>query len=413
MLFVRSIIVGLFRSLLRMWRNSGLNKITVHTILSSIVFDYAYFCRLNNLCLIYLHHICKHRQYKFTNSKDIWVPCSHHHHLLLQGHQFNLPPTPTVNTAERALVSAWKTYYLKWEENNSLEFEEKDKVMLVVSWVQLVYCKVVIQMQYYSEIWWAILWNLALWRQTQLVSHFVLHSMLRCKKCTRNIHNVFDKILNHLHVQLKELETLVNSAGLHFHLILGATLHPWMFQHCPRSPWVALMYFFETSFLHPPHFIWFISHLWILCIHNISNQNEDVPHNTVSTSPSPHCFILVWFTLHYQFPCPLHPLFVLWFASHHTHRYYYIHTILGVTSPSPYFFPASLKPSSTSSVMISREESWSSQMSQDVMCEVQVCFDLTLCAPFWCGMRQSWSMPRSLCTSSYILPEPVIPPYYY
>ena len=59
-----------------------------------------------------------------------------------------LPPTPTFNAAERALVGT----YLKWEENNSLESEEKDKATLV-SRVQLVYCKAVIQMRYYSEIW--------------------------------------------------------------------------------------------------------------------------------------------------------------------------------------------------------------------------------------------------------------------
>ena len=62
-----------------------------------------------------------------------------------------LPPTPTFNAAERALVGAWKTY-LKWEENNPLEFEEKDKATLV-SRVQLVYRKAVIRMRYYSEIW--------------------------------------------------------------------------------------------------------------------------------------------------------------------------------------------------------------------------------------------------------------------
>ena len=55
-----------------------------------------------------------------------------------------LLPTPTFNAAERALVGTWKTY-LKWEENNPLKFEEKDKVTLV-SWVQLIYRKAVIRM---------------------------------------------------------------------------------------------------------------------------------------------------------------------------------------------------------------------------------------------------------------------------
>lgn len=62
-----------------------------------------------------------------------------------------LPPGPTFNAAERALVGSWKTY-LKWEESNPLEFEEKDKATLI-SRIQGVYRKAVIRMRYYSEIW--------------------------------------------------------------------------------------------------------------------------------------------------------------------------------------------------------------------------------------------------------------------
>ena len=49
---------------------SGLNKITVRAILSPILFDYAYLCRLKNLCLICPRHICKHEQY-FASYRDI------------------------------------------------------------------------------------------------------------------------------------------------------------------------------------------------------------------------------------------------------------------------------------------------------------------------------------------------------
>ena len=62
-----------------------------------------------------------------------------------------LPPAPIFNAAERALVGSWKTY-LKWEESNPLEFEEKDKATLI-SRIQGVYRKAVIRMRYYSEIW--------------------------------------------------------------------------------------------------------------------------------------------------------------------------------------------------------------------------------------------------------------------
>jgi cleavage stimulation factor subunit 3 len=62
-----------------------------------------------------------------------------------------LPALPTFNAAERALVGAWKNY-LKWEEGNPLELEEKDRGTLVQR-VQAVYRKAVIRMRFYGEIW--------------------------------------------------------------------------------------------------------------------------------------------------------------------------------------------------------------------------------------------------------------------
>jgi cleavage stimulation factor subunit 3 len=64
-----------------------------------------------------------------------------------------LPSLPTFNTNERALVGAWKNY-LKWEESNPLEIEEKDKPTLVTR-IQSVYRKAVVRMRFYSEIWYA------------------------------------------------------------------------------------------------------------------------------------------------------------------------------------------------------------------------------------------------------------------
>jgi cleavage stimulation factor subunit 3 len=66
-----------------------------------------------------------------------------------------LPPLPTFSAGERALVGQWKTY-LKWEESNPLEIDEKDKATLV-SRVQGVYRKGLIRMRFYSEIWSYIL----------------------------------------------------------------------------------------------------------------------------------------------------------------------------------------------------------------------------------------------------------------
>ena len=62
-----------------------------------------------------------------------------------------LPRVPTFSQGERALVGAWKAY-LKWEENNPLELDEKDKGVLVQR-VQAVYRKAVIRMRYFAEVW--------------------------------------------------------------------------------------------------------------------------------------------------------------------------------------------------------------------------------------------------------------------
>lgn len=62
-----------------------------------------------------------------------------------------LPRVPTFSQNERALVGAWKAY-LKWEESNPLELDEKDKGILVQR-VQAVYRKAVIRMRYFAEIW--------------------------------------------------------------------------------------------------------------------------------------------------------------------------------------------------------------------------------------------------------------------
>lgn len=61
------------------------------------------------------------------------------------------PRVPTFSQSERALVGAWKAY-LKWEEGNPLELDEKDKSVLIQR-VQAVYRKAVIRMRYFAEIW--------------------------------------------------------------------------------------------------------------------------------------------------------------------------------------------------------------------------------------------------------------------
>ena len=65
-----------------------------------------------------------------------------------------LPSLPKFDASERALVGKWKAY-LKWEEGNPLEIEEKDRSILITR-IQGVYRKAVIRMRYYTEIWFVV-----------------------------------------------------------------------------------------------------------------------------------------------------------------------------------------------------------------------------------------------------------------
>jgi cleavage stimulation factor subunit 3 len=65
-----------------------------------------------------------------------------------------LPSLPKFDASERALVGKWKAY-LKWEEGNPLEIEEKDRSILITR-IQGVYRKAVIRLRYYSEIWYGV-----------------------------------------------------------------------------------------------------------------------------------------------------------------------------------------------------------------------------------------------------------------
>ena len=62
-----------------------------------------------------------------------------------------LPSPPTFSSEDKALVGRWKQY-LKWEESNPLEIEEKDRSQFH-SRVQTVYRKALVRMRFFSEIW--------------------------------------------------------------------------------------------------------------------------------------------------------------------------------------------------------------------------------------------------------------------
>lgn len=77
----------------------------------------------------------------------------------VQPHQdIYLPSLPKFDAVERQLVGKWKTY-LKWEEGNPLEIEEKDKATLLAR-IMGVYRKATIRMRYYTEIWYAFVFSL-------------------------------------------------------------------------------------------------------------------------------------------------------------------------------------------------------------------------------------------------------------
>ncbi|PBK93800.1 Suf-domain-containing protein [Armillaria gallica] len=65
-----------------------------------------------------------------------------------------LPSLPSFNLAERSMVGKWKAY-MKWEESNPLEIEDKDKHLLILR-VRYVHRKAVIRMRYFPEIWYMV-----------------------------------------------------------------------------------------------------------------------------------------------------------------------------------------------------------------------------------------------------------------
>ncbi|KAH7921985.1 Suf-domain-containing protein [Leucogyrophana mollusca] len=141
-----------------------------------------------------------------------------------------LPPTPTFNAAERALVGAWKTY-LKWEESNPLEFEDKDRSTLI-SRIQGVYRKAVIRMRYYSEIWYmAFVWTNSVGKQedavnilkagmeanpTSFLLHFAYAEQIEARGDHTEVIATFDKLLDKLRIDLEALEARANSANSSF-----------------------------------------------------------------------------------------------------------------------------------------------------------------------------------------------------
>ncbi|KAF9474614.1 Suf-domain-containing protein [Pholiota conissans] len=136
------------------------------------------------------------------------------------GAEMYLPSMPRFDASERALVGKWKAY-LKWEESNPLEIEEKDKATLITR-IQGVYRKAVIRMRYYTEIWFmAYTWTNSVGKTDEAMSilkagleanpssfllTFAYTEALEIKKEFAEVHATYEKFLAILRTNLEALE---------------------------------------------------------------------------------------------------------------------------------------------------------------------------------------------------------------
>ncbi|KAG5641047.1 hypothetical protein DXG03_006292 [Asterophora parasitica] len=137
-----------------------------------------------------------------------------------------LPSLPTFNASERMLVGKWKAY-LKWEESNPLEVEDKDKAVLI-SRIQAVYRKAVIRMRYYTEIWFmAYTWTASVGKHDEALSilragieanpssfllTFAYAEAQESKKEFADVHATFDRFIGVLRSNLETLEAQTKAA---------------------------------------------------------------------------------------------------------------------------------------------------------------------------------------------------------
>ncbi|KAI5120731.1 hypothetical protein M0805_006437 [Coniferiporia weirii] len=137
----------------------------------------------------------------------------------------NLPHKPTYSQEDRTLVGAWKSY-LKWEESNPLEIEDK---AALTTRLQGVYRKAVVRMRFFSEIWFmAYTWTAGVGRSeealtilkagveanlTSFVLNFALAESLERAKNFAEVHTTFAKLLQRMHEELEAAETKANNVS--------------------------------------------------------------------------------------------------------------------------------------------------------------------------------------------------------
>jgi cleavage stimulation factor subunit 3 len=105
----------------------------------------------NNLNSITAKKLLSDLSPAYTKARAVLTPLANHLHALYPPSQnLFLPLLPTFDAADRSLVGKWKVY-LKWEESNPLETEDKETL---IRRVQGVYRKAVVRMRFYPEIWY-------------------------------------------------------------------------------------------------------------------------------------------------------------------------------------------------------------------------------------------------------------------
>ncbi|KAL5512186.1 hypothetical protein ACEPAG_3471 [Sanghuangporus baumii] len=137
----------------------------------------------------------------------------------------NLPHKPTYNQKDRSLAGAWKQY-LKWEESNPLEIEERNTF---VTRVQAVYRRAVVRMRFFSEIWFmAYSWTNSVGRTDEALqilkagieanpSSFVLNFALaenyELQKNNAEVHATYTKLLQRVLEEIEALDSKINASA--------------------------------------------------------------------------------------------------------------------------------------------------------------------------------------------------------
>ncbi|KAL5508671.1 RNA14 [Sanghuangporus vaninii] len=137
----------------------------------------------------------------------------------------NLPHKPTYNQKDRSLAGAWKQY-LKWEESNPLEIEERNTF---ITRVQAVYRRAVVRMRFFSEIWFmAYSWTSSMSRTdealqilkagieanpTSFVLNFALAENYELQKNNAEVHATYTKLLQGVLEEIEALDSKINASA--------------------------------------------------------------------------------------------------------------------------------------------------------------------------------------------------------